>query len=293
MTLMDPVILLVLPFVWSLVVALMRRLVPDATAPDDAREKLYLVTLLAPAILGAGLILLGHLAPKAMPHLAFIPIAALPPVLTAPLPVAGHLSGLHTAPGFHAADLLAWMPALVWAIYGLGLVRALTVLGLALLRLRRIAMTATSAEMAGHKVYLTDAALPPIAWGGDRILIPRDLLPQLSPVQLDLIVRHEHAHIRRGDTAWFPVLSVIDAMFWFNPCVRRQTIRCRAAAEIACDAAVTGALPQQREAYADLLVRVLKHAAGSPLPWPSSPSPSARWPGPNRWPASSRMARSC
>ena len=262
---MDLVILFVLPFTWSLVVELMRRFAPDATAvPDDAREKRYLMILLAPVILGVGLVVLDHLAPRAIPHLplSFMPVAPPP----APLAIAGQTPGLHRTTGFHF-DILAWLPALAWAVYGLGLARAMMVLAMAVLRLRRIAATATPAHFAGHRVYLTDAALPPIAWGRDHILIPHGLVAQLSPVQLDLIVRHECAHIRRGDTLWFPAVSLIDAVFWFNPCVRRQTARCRAAAEIACDAAVTGALPQEREAYADLLVRVLKHAAGSPLPW--------------------------
>lgn len=264
----DLVIVLIVPFIWSLVAERMRRFMPDAvTAPDDAREKRYLMILLAPVILGVALVGLAHLAPRAIPHLPLsFPVNVRPALLPSPPPIAGQAAGLRSVPVFHL-DVMVWLPALLWGIYGLGLARALVVLVMAVLRLRRIVAAATPTDIAGHRIYLTDAALPPIAWGRDHILVPRGLIAQLSPVQLDLIVRHERAHIRRGDTAWFPALSVMDAVFWFNACVRRQTARCRAAAEVACDAAVTGALPQEREAYADLLVRVLKHAAGSPLPW--------------------------
>jgi len=98
--------------------------------------------------------------------------------------------------------------------------------------------------------------------GSATILMPESLTACLSPAQLQMILRHEREHLKRGDSRWFIVLAVIDAVFWFNPFVRHQTRRCRLAAELACDAAVVASAPEMRGTYAEALVRVLKHAAG-------------------------------
>jgi murein DD-endopeptidase MepM/ murein hydrolase activator NlpD len=91
------------------------------------------------------------------------------------------------------------------------------------------------------------------------------LIAALTPAQIALVVAHERAHVRRGDALFYAMLAWADALFWFNPFVRAQTRRCRLAAELACDAAVTAASPQMRRAYAQALIAALKHTAGDAL----------------------------
>jgi murein DD-endopeptidase MepM/ murein hydrolase activator NlpD len=60
-------------------------------------------------------------------------------------------------------------------------------------------------------------------------------------------------------------MAWVDVMFWFNPFLRAQSRKCRLAAEVACDAAVTAAAPSMRKAYASMIVVALQHAAGDAL----------------------------
>ncbi|MEJ0060406.1 MAG: M56 family metallopeptidase [Terricaulis sp.] len=95
--------------------------------------------------------------------------------------------------------------------------------------------------------------------------MPRTLIAALTPAQLALVIAHERAHVRRGDALYYALLAWIDALCWCNPFTRAQTRRCRLAAELACDAAVTAAAPQMRRAYAQTLILALKHTAGDAL----------------------------
>lgn len=86
-----------------------------------------------------------------------------------------------------------------------------------------------------------------------RILIPRVLIDRLSADALEDIVRHELAHIRRGDLWWTTVTRAAAALFWWNPFLHAITARLDLARELACDArAVQGSA---RDAdYADSLL---------------------------------------
>ncbi|WP_211211187.1 M23/M56 family metallopeptidase [Asticcacaulis biprosthecium] len=137
-------------------------------------------------------------------------------------------------------------------------------LGWAYIRMAGIGASARRQPGLGDDVWVTPAAIPPLTWGR-RILVPQSLVSDLPLANLSLIVRHEREHLRRGDPLWFAALAWIDVLAWFNPFIRHQTARCRLAAELACDAAVTAALPDMRQIYAETLVIALKHAAGNVL----------------------------
>src|SRR5690606_2376308 len=54
-----------------------------------------------------------------------------------------------------------------------------------------------------------------------RIVLPAGMADRLSAVELELILRHEVAHVRRGDP-WMVVGEVaVQWLFWWNPLVRR------------------------------------------------------------------------
>jgi beta-lactamase regulating signal transducer with metallopeptidase domain len=83
--------------------------------------------------------------------------------------------------------------------------------------------------------------LPPVAmtWGVLRpvVLLPKDAV-NWSTDQLDAVLLHELAHIKRGDSASQLLALVVCAVFWFHPAVWAAAATMRADAELAADDAV-------------------------------------------------------
>lgn len=251
---MSPAILtiaFVLPLLWSAVVAGLRRLSPADGPPDDRTEKRFLLLLLAPVLLAPAAAITAH----------WLPLPAPPVALTAT--VLASTSG-------SAPVTSLWQPLAPWlvpaglTVYAIGLAIRVVPLALQCLALDGIVRRARPSAVAPD-VRLTEAAVPPLSWGRGVVLLPQSLIKHLSVTEIDLLIAHERAHIARGDIVFYAILSWIDAAFWFNPFVRHQTTRCRLAAELACDAAVTHAAPAMREAYAACLLTALKHTAGDAL----------------------------
>lgn len=68
------------------------------------------------------------------------------------------------------------------------------------------------------------------------ILLPRALANTLEPDALRDILRHEIAHIRRGDLWLTAAVRALLAAFWWNPFLRLIHARLDLAREMACDA---------------------------------------------------------
>lgn len=244
------------PVVWSMLVALARRGAVGEAPLSDANEKALLVIMLAPIALGAALLL--------APGETFSAVA--PPLLdlieVGPIGNAAAVSETSEQP---AIDLWAAVAATLFGLYLIGVARfALPLLGAHISLSRWAAGARPHAEMRG--VLVSEAIETPVAIARDRMLFPRRLVEALSPEHLQLIISHERKHHERGDVAFYAALAWIEALLWFNPMVREQARRCRLAAELDCDAAVTAAAPDMRRAYAQTLLLVLKHAAGDALP---------------------------
>jgi hypothetical protein len=92
-----------------------------------------------------------------------------------------------------------------------------------------------------------------------RILIPDWLYPQLTPAELDQILRHELEHLRRRDdwTNLFQKLCLL--LFPLNPALLWIERRLCQEREMACDDAVIGATHAPR-AYAECLARLSEYA---------------------------------
>ena len=92
------------------------------------------------------------------------------------------------------------------------------------------------------------------------VLIPRKVLSSASRADLEHILLHELAHIRRRDVAVQWLLTVAGILHWFNPAVWLAAARMRADREFACDADVLRRLGRDRgAAYGNT---VLSLAAG-------------------------------
>ena len=103
----------------------------------------------------------------------------------------------------------------------------------------------------------SDQTAVPLTFGWLKpvVLIPASLLTQLSPEQLEMIVLHELAHIRRHDYFWSLRQSVAEVVLFYHPAywyIARVLERER---EFACDQ-MTVRLTQQPQTYARTLLEV-------------------------------------
>lgn len=103
-----------------------------------------------------------------------------------------------------------------------------------------LAMLAELRRNAGiwRPVRLTvSAASPtPLALGGGEICVPPRFLTGLDPEQQRSALAHELAHLARRDPAWHVAVSVLEAVFFFQPLNRMARARLRESAEFLCDA---------------------------------------------------------
>ncbi|WP_155913740.1 M23/M56 family metallopeptidase [Asticcacaulis sp. AC466] len=243
----------------ALILAIHRLFRERDDAPVDGVEKRMLAVMIVPVAMGAVLLLLARLAPALM---------------TAPIPEysAGNDAVAMTGEAVTSVSQarFSWV---TWALAGIPLLPVVyaVVAAVAAIRLLRAqSVLRTIARMAlplpaDTGIRIASGAVPAFAWGR-HIIVPQRLLTGLGADQLELVIAHERAHLRRGDTGFYTLLSWIEVIFWFNPFIRHQTARCRLAAELACDALVTRANPEMRQAYAASLLTALKHTAGATLP---------------------------
>ncbi len=109
------------------------------------------------------------------------------------------------------------------------------------------------------RVVVTEHASGPAVAGCFRsvILLPEELVARLSADQLQTILRHECAHIRRWDPLLLSLCKLTTIIHWFNPLVYWNARMLRREIELAVDAAVTAPLNQlQRRSYAELLLEL-------------------------------------
>ncbi len=81
------------------------------------------------------------------------------------------------------------------------------------------------------------------------IYLPDDLVDTLSDEQLEHVLLHELAHVRRRDTLIAAGCAAITVAYWFHPCVWWAQWRLRALREQCCDQTVARALDDHVEGY--------------------------------------------
>jgi beta-lactamase regulating signal transducer with metallopeptidase domain len=107
--------------------------------------------------------------------------------------------------------------------------------------------------------------------GGYRLVVPLELWQRLSPAGRLSVLRHELAHLRRGDV-WKSLLMRLAALpHWFNPAAWWALGHLDEAAEWACDAAARGDSPMAAAEYARSLLALDelagRHALYRPAAW--------------------------
>lgn len=203
------------------------------------------------------------------PSATTIPVAAAQSSRLIPLPAEGaspdepvyeagqspDMLYLQVPRSFSSLLVLAWALGLLWQSMRLvdGWRQAW--------RLRRSARREPALEsaLAGmlprNARIATTAADGPMVVGLLRpcILIPRALVGTLAPDSLRDVLRHEIAHIRRGDLWLVAALRGALAVFWWSPFLRWINARLELAREMACDARAAQGCDARTD-YADSLL---------------------------------------
>jgi len=118
-------------------------------------------------------------------------------------------------------------------------------------------------------VLLVPGRFPPMlwpAWGGPRLLLPERLAAELHGDELDTLLAHELAHVRRRDH-WVRLVEIAaTALFWWYPVTWWARRALRRAEERCCDEWVLRLLPDSAEAYANGLLKSLTFVSESSVP---------------------------
>jgi beta-lactamase regulating signal transducer with metallopeptidase domain len=117
---------------------------------------------------------------------------------------------------------------------------------------------------APTKIAISGAVSVPSVVGvlRPRILLPPSAAGSLRSAELESVLAHELAHVRRRDPLAGIAQALIEALFWFHPAVRALGRRVRAEREYCCDALVVRAVGNP-VAYARALtaLELLRHGA--------------------------------
>jgi beta-lactamase regulating signal transducer with metallopeptidase domain len=178
-----------------------------------------------------------------------------------------------------------WMRVSPWiaALYGLGVVAMLARLSLGVRAASRLGrrgeilrdgplvdfVRAMAAKWSLHAVPLlvrVDEIVTPkvvgLVW--PRILLPAAAVSGLTPAQLEMVLTHELAHLRRHDM-WVNLLQrLAEAVLFFNPAVWYMSRRISTVREFCCDEltcrTLAAAPEQSKTQYALALLRVVELA---------------------------------
>jgi len=167
-------------------------------------------------------------------------------------PLAGlNSGGAPTQPVLlHLTRFLPWLD-IAWLL-GVACLSTRTIGGWRLIqRLRRSALVeapeAVSANFArlckrlgiARKVRLciSEHIQGPLAMGIVRslVILPASALMALNPEQLEAVLAHELAHVRRADYLWNLIQTMVETLFFFHPAVWWLGGRVRQQRELCCD----------------------------------------------------------
>ena len=149
-----------------------------------------------------------------------------------------------------APNLMGWIDAF-WVLG----VMALSVRGLGgwwlIHRLRSSAMAQApeAIDAAFHRIAqalalrttvllrVSNAVASPITVGAVKavVLLPLSAITLLGPEELEVVLAHELAHVRRADFFWNLVQTVVETLFFFHPAVWWISGRVRHERELCCD----------------------------------------------------------
>jgi len=99
-----------------------------------------------------------------------------------------------------------------------------------------------------------------------RIVVPESVLETMAPHDIEFILAHELAHVRRGDVWMQWLMIVTQTLHWFNPFSWRTARGMQATREAACDDFVVEQYDGSgRSQYAKTILAVSTHFQPAPL----------------------------
>jgi beta-lactamase regulating signal transducer with metallopeptidase domain len=120
-------------------------------------------------------------------------------------------------------------------------------------------------KMKLPRVLISDDMNSPFATGVLRpvVVLPRSMIDDLEPDQLDIVLAHELVHIRRRDllTGWLEV--ILTAIWWFHPVIWWLRSSLRRSREECCDDALVASSLARPVRYCETLIQVAKFQAMS------------------------------
>ncbi len=96
-----------------------------------------------------------------------------------------------------------------------------------------------------------------VGWWAPRLVVSKQIVERSSPDEMQLIIAHELNHLRRWDTATNWCQLVVQAVWWFHPCVWWLNTEIRRWRESCCDEEVVARLKCPPARYAHTLLNVL------------------------------------
>jgi bla regulator protein BlaR1 len=182
------------------------------------------------------------------------------------------------------AHLLAYLPALLAALWLCGVITALAI---QIVRWRRAAAIAKDAVPVGEgrevealrraeanarlgkpiPLRVSSRTIEPGVFGilHPVLLWPAGISAQLDNGQVESIVAHEVEHVRRRDNLSAAIHMLVEALFWFHPAVRWMSSRLLDERERACDEKVLE-LNARPETYAESILKVCTFCLEPPAP---------------------------
>jgi len=195
--------------------------------------------------------------------------------------------GVRFTPAHASSTASSILPQLSQAIVAVWLVGFLAVLVVWAVRWRRISLALRHAVLLSEgrevealrrmeriggirrpiKIMLSPGSLEPGVFGIARPVLvwPDGISQHLDDPHLEAVLAHEVWHVRRRDNLFAASHMLVEAIFWFYPLVWWLGARLIDERERACDEEVV-ALGNDRQIYAESILRVCEFCLGSPLP---------------------------
>jgi hypothetical protein len=122
----------------------------------------------------------------------------------------------------------------------------------------------------GRNIWIVDTAYPVAAVTGlfrTRLLLSMRIVRECTPREIEAVIRHEAAHVRRGDNVVRAAMRCLPDPLSLVRAGREMQDAWAAAAEEAADDEAAGPHLEARTELAAALVRVARMAEGPPPPW--------------------------
>lgn len=118
--------------------------------------------------------------------------------------------------------------------------------------------------LSSVRIYTGDSILSPFCWQFQTpvLVLPRSFL-KLDPHELDLILRHELAHLVHNHPLHVFLQRIVQALFWFHPAVYWARRRADLAREMFCDS-LAATSREQIGQYLRVLLKVAERPALTP-----------------------------